>query len=90
MPSASGTTLWLGHRTNRSIRAEQTYVNWIKRYIYFHNVRHPAEIGTPGVRAFLTHLAVEGRDFCDRLVANRLPFPGSIAVVIAGLDIICY
>ena len=43
-----------------SIRTEQAYVNWIKRYIYFHNVRHPAEMGAPAVQAFLTHLAVEG------------------------------
>ena len=43
-----------------SIRTEQAYVNWIKRYIYFHNVRHPAEMGAPQVQAFLTHLAVEG------------------------------
>ena len=42
-----------------SIRTEQAYVNWIKRYIHFHNVRHPAEMGKPEVQAFLTHLAVE-------------------------------
>jgi hypothetical protein len=41
-----------------SIRTEEAYVNWIKRYIYFHNVRHPAEMGTSQVQAFLTHLAV--------------------------------
>jgi integron integrase len=43
-----------------SIRTEQAYVNWIKRYIHFHNVRHPADMGAPEVQAFLTHLAVEG------------------------------
>ena len=41
-----------------SIRTEQAYVSWIKRYIYFHDVRHPAEMGAPEVEAFLTHLAV--------------------------------
>ena len=41
-----------------SIRTEQAYVNWIKRYIYFHNVRHPAEMGAAEVEAFLTYLAV--------------------------------
>jgi hypothetical protein len=40
-----------------SIRTEEAYVNWIKRYIYFHNVRHPAEMGE--VQSFLTHLAVK-------------------------------
>ena len=42
-----------------SICTEEAYVNWIKRYIYFHNVRHPAEMGASEVQAFLTHLAVE-------------------------------
>jgi hypothetical protein len=40
-----------------SIRTEEAYVNWIERYIYFHNVRHPAEMGE--VQSFLTHLAVK-------------------------------
>ena len=44
-----------------SLRTEEAYVNWIKRYILFHGKRHPAEMGADEVRAFLTHLAVEGR-----------------------------
>ena len=39
-----------------SIRTEEAYVNWIKRYIFFHGVRHPAEMGAAEVEAFLTHL----------------------------------
>ncbi len=32
-----------------SIRTEQAYIGWIKRYIFFHDVRHPAEMGVaPG------------------------------------------
>jgi len=42
-----------------SYRTEQTYVRWIKRYIYFHNMRHPVDMGEPEVTAFLTHLAVD-------------------------------
>ena len=42
-----------------SIRTEEAYVNWIKRYIFFHDVRHPAEMGAAEVEAFLTHLAVK-------------------------------
>jgi len=38
-----------------SIRTEQSYVNWIKRYIFFHNVRHPHEMGAAEVEAFLTN-----------------------------------
>lgn len=43
-----------------SIRTEEAYVQWVKRYILFHNKRHPAELGAPEVEAFLTNLAVEG------------------------------
>jgi len=42
-----------------SIRTEEAYVNWVKRYIFFHGVRHPAEMGAAEVEAFLTHLAVK-------------------------------
>jgi integrase len=44
-----------------SYRTEQTYVAWIRRYIRFHQYRHPAEMGGAEVEAFLTHLAVERR-----------------------------
>lgn len=40
-------------------RTEQAYVAWIKRYILFYDKRHPAEMGTAEVEAFLTHLAVK-------------------------------
>jgi integron integrase len=42
-----------------SIRTEQAYVDWIKRFILFHHKRHPVSMGAPEVEAFLTHLAVE-------------------------------
>ncbi len=44
-----------------SIRTEQTYVDWIKRFILFHGKRHPKGMGAQEVEAFLTHLAVVGR-----------------------------
>ena len=44
-----------------SIRTEEAYVNWSRRFILFHNKRHPNEMGRTEVGAFLTHLAVEGR-----------------------------
>lgn len=44
-----------------SIRTEQTYVDWIKRYIFFHGKRHPKDMGAHDVEAFLTHLAVAGK-----------------------------
>jgi integron integrase len=44
-----------------SRRTEQTYSLWVKRFIYFHNVRHPAEMAESEINAFLTHLAVKER-----------------------------
>jgi integron integrase len=41
-----------------SIRTEEAYIQWIKRYIFFHNKKHPAEMGEEEISAFLTHLAV--------------------------------
>ena len=42
-----------------SRRTEQTYCSWVKRFIFFHKVRHPAEMAEPEINAFLTHLAVK-------------------------------
>ena len=42
-----------------AFRTEKTYLNWIKRFILFHDKRHPKEMAEPEVEAFLTHLAVD-------------------------------
>ena len=42
-----------------SIRTEDTYVDWARRFIVFHGKRHPQELGAQEVAAFLTHLAVD-------------------------------
>lgn len=44
-----------------SLRTEQTYVHWIRRFIVFHGKRHPRELGAPEVAAFLTALATRDR-----------------------------
>lgn len=44
-----------------SLRTEQAYLHWTKRFIYFHGKRHPRDLGPKEVEAFLTALAVEGR-----------------------------
>ena len=41
-----------------SLRTEEAYVEWIKRFIFFHGKRHPSELGAFEVEAFLTDLAV--------------------------------
>lgn len=47
-PSAS--RAFAGQCKHYSIRTEEAYANWIKRYIYFHSVRHPAEMGAAEVK----------------------------------------
>ncbi|MCS6804707.1 MAG: integron integrase [Acidobacteriota bacterium] len=44
-----------------SRRTEEVQVMWIKRFIFFHHVRHPAEMGEQEINAFLTHLALKQR-----------------------------
>jgi integron integrase len=42
-----------------SIRTEEAYVHWIRRFIRFSGGRHPREMGQPEIAAFLSHLAVD-------------------------------
>lgn len=43
-----------------SYRTEQTYVQWIRRLILFHDKRHPSTLAAAEIEAFLTDLAVNG------------------------------
>ncbi|MDP1714910.1 MAG: phage integrase N-terminal SAM-like domain-containing protein [Anaerolineales bacterium] len=40
-----------------SSRTEKTYIDWIRRYILFHNKRHPKDMGAEEIQAFIAHLA---------------------------------
>lgn len=42
-----------------SFRTEKTYIEWIRRFILFHNKRHPKEMGADEIQAFITYLATE-------------------------------
>jgi len=42
-----------------SPRTEKAYCLWVKRYVRFHKMRHPAEMTEPEINEFLTHLAVD-------------------------------
>jgi len=44
-----------------SIRTEEAYVGWVRRFIFANDKRHPRELGAREVEAFLTHLAMHGR-----------------------------
>jgi hypothetical protein len=42
-----------------SLRTEQTDAEWVRRYIFFRNKRHPSEMGAAEIESFLTHLAAK-------------------------------
>src|SRR6266705_1419797 len=44
-----------------SLRTEEAYIGWIRRYILFHGKRHPRDLGESDIAKFLSSLAVEGR-----------------------------
>lgn len=43
-----------------SVRTETQYVQWVKRFVIYHNKKHPALMGYEEIEAYLTYLAVEG------------------------------
>lgn len=46
-------------KSGLAYRTEQTYVHWIKRFIFFHNKRHPEQMGAREMEAFLEHLSID-------------------------------
>jgi site-specific recombinase XerD len=46
-------------RKHYAIRTEEAYVSWITRYIRFHQLRHPQDLGIAEIEAFLTYLTVD-------------------------------
>ncbi len=46
-------------RRHYSIRTEQAYVQWVRRFVLFHGKRHPRDMGMREVEGFLTYLAVQ-------------------------------
>lgn len=44
-----------------SYRTEETYLQWIRRFILFHGKRHPREMGAEEIQSFLSDLAIRGR-----------------------------
>ena len=46
-----------------SLSTEKTYIHWAKRYIVFHNKKHPKDMGKIEIESFLTHLAVDEKVF---------------------------
>ena len=59
-----------------SIRTEQAYLQWIRRFILYHGRRHPKDMGADEVTAFLSHLAIARHVACvdSESGAQRPPF----------------
>ncbi len=66
-----------------SIRTEATYVDWARRFILFHDKRHPQDMGAAEVEAFLTHLAV------DRHVAASTQNQAKSAILYLYKQVLC-
>ena len=56
-----------------SLRTEQTYIQWIRRYILFHHKRHPDEMGEKEITAFLSYLAVTKQVAASTRTRHCLP-----------------
>ena len=54
-----------------SRRTEETYLQWMKRFIIFSGKRHPCELGAAEVTAFLNHLALQRRVAAATFVQSR-------------------
>jgi len=56
-----------------SARTEDAYVEWIKRFVLFHNKRRPAEMGELEIRSFLIHLATA--QYVSSSTQNQAHYP---------------
>lgn len=72
-----------------NIRTGQTDVDWIRRYILFHDKRHPQEMGKQEVEQFLSHLAVERNVAAStqNQALSAILFPFATHLLMAGYDI---
>jgi hypothetical protein len=66
-----------------SLRTEDAYLHWARRFIHFHGKRHPREMGGPEVEAFLSHLATEGR------VASSTQNQALAAILFLYREVLC-
>jgi Phage integrase, N-terminal SAM-like domain len=73
---------WHLRAKHYSIRTEQAYVDWIRRYILFHRKRHPNEMGEKEINR-LPHSSrgrKECRRFCPESGVLRAAFPLSASI----------
>ena len=73
-------------KSGLAYRTEQTYIHWIKRYIYYHGKLHPKDLGVTDVEAFLNHLAVN-RDCSQNTQKIALNAMVYLCELFMGLDL---
>jgi hypothetical protein len=66
---------------HRSLPTERSYCDWVKRYVRFHEMRHPSEMGAAEITAFLSYLA-EDRQVAAATQNQDLPFSRSLPVAL--------
>src|SRR3972149_11492673 len=66
-------------RRHYSYRTEQAYIHWIKRFIHYHGVRHPRELGEAEVTAFLNSL-VASRGLAAAKQKRAVSSPGFLSM----------
>ena len=70
-------------------RTEEAYVDWVRRFVLFHNKRHPAEMTEPEVNQFLAHVAhsehVSASDHAQATAAVRFLYSRVLNKPLAGL-----
>jgi Phage integrase, N-terminal SAM-like domain len=62
-----------------SRHTEDAYVTWIKRYIFFHDTRHPKDMGAADIETFVTHLAVQEKVAASTKTRPSVPCCSSTA-----------
>ena len=69
-------------RKHYSLKTERSYLSWIKRFIGYHHMRHPRDMGKHEIESFLTHLAV------DRKVASSTQNQAFNAILFLYRDVL--
>lgn len=69
-------------RKHYSLKTERSYISWIRRFISYHKMRHPREMGKYEIESFLTHLAV------DRKVASSTQNQAFNAILFLYRDVL--
>ena len=68
-----------------SLRTEDTYIHWIKRFIFFHNKRHPREMSEAEIGQFLSHLATNNHVSASTQIRRSMRLSSCIATCLISI-----